>query len=215
MSKFNKILENMWERYSNDLAKILIYTGITGWALSSSAQILALLFNDKISTKEKTFLIPQETFDAAVNIASFTLITTGIKNLATKLVTTGKIAPKSLRAYLNNSPFKDSIGTLGFNIEKELKPLASFSEHEKSYNAFKNIFVTGATIGGSITSSNIVTPILRNNLASISHHAIVKNTNEGKNSIFTKEDLESKKAPTIKYQPKINLYQNVKTGMKI
>lgn len=200
---FNSLLENLWNKYSKDPAKILVQTGTAGWALSSGAQIVALLFNDKISTKEKTFLIPQETFDAIVNISSFFLITSGIKKFAAKLVTTGKIAPRNIRNYLENSPFKDSVGKSCFNIEEDLKGLTSFNEHKSQYQAFKNIFTTGSTIGASILSTNIVTPIVRNNLASLSHNTIVKNANTGKNAIFTKEELEDKNSRVLQLTPRV------------
>ena len=195
-------MENLWKKYSKDPAKILVQTGTAGWALSSAAQIIALLMNDKISTKEKTFLIPQETFDAIVNIGSFFLITSGIKKFSSKLITTGKIAPKNVRNYLDNSPFKDSVGKLSFDIERDLKGLPSFNEHRPQYNAFKNIFTTGSTIGASILSCNIVTPIVRNKLASFSHNTIVKNAHSGKNSIFTKEELEDKNSKVLQITPR-------------
>lgn len=212
---FDKYLENIWNNYSKDPAKMLVHTGTIGWALSSAAQITAILFNDKISAKEKTFLIPQETFDAVVNIGSFYLLTTGIKNFSKKLVTTGKILPKSIKNYMENSPFKHSYGKGNFNMEKDLTPLTSFESHKKQYTAFKNIFTTGATIGASILSCNIVTPVLRNELASISHKTIVNRANEGTSQILTKEDINNKdsKALQIKYKPA--LYNHHSGGLKV
>lgn len=214
MSMLDKMMENLWKKYSKDPAKILVQTGTAGWALSSAAQIIALLMNDKISTKEKTFLIPQETFDAIVNIGSFFLITSGIKKLATKLVTTGKITPKNIRTYLENSPFKNDMGKSHFNIEKDLQGLTSFNEHRPQYDAFKNIFTTGSTIGASILSCNIITPIVRNNLAAFSHNTIVKNAHSGKNSIFTKEELENRNSKVLQLNPKTMVYPK-SAGLKI
>lgn len=215
MSMLDKMMENLWNKYATkDLSKILVQTGTAGWALSSSAQIIALLANDKISTKEKTFLIPQETFDAVVNIGSFFLITSGIKKFAAKLVTTGKITPKNIRTYLNNSPFKNDVGKSHFNIEKDLQGFTSFNEHRPQYNAFKNIFTTGSTIGASILSCNIVTPIVRNNLAAFSHNTIVKNAHSGKNSIFTKEELEDRNSKVLQLNPRAMVYPK-SSGLKI
>lgn len=215
MSKFDRYLENLWNNYSKDLANILIFTGVAGWALSSAAQIVGLLANDKISNKDKTFLIPQEAFDAGVNIASFILITTGIKKLANKLVTTGKLAPKSLRTYYESTPYKNFIGKDTFNVERDLGGLASFAPNKKTYDGFKNIVTTGATIGGSIFSCNIVTPILRNNLASVSHKTIVKNANEGRNNIITKEELENKKSNLPQLKPYSNFSPKYNGNLKI
>ncbi len=215
MFSFDKYLENIWNKYTKDPAKILVHTGTIGWALSSAAQITAILFNDKISAKEKTFLIPQETFDAAVNIGCFYGLTTGVKNFSKKLVTTGKILPKSVKNYMENSPFKTSYGKSNFNIEKDLTSLASFEPYKKSYTAFKNIFTTSSTIGATILSCNIVTPILRNELASISHNTIVKRANEGKNQVFTKEELENKDSKILQLKYKPPLYNNYSGGMKV
>ncbi len=212
---FDKYLENLWNNYSKDPAKILVHTGTIGWALSSAAQITAILFNDKISAKDKTFLIPQETFDAAVNIGCFYLLTSGIKKFSQKLVTTGKILPRAIRAYMDKSPFKDSYGKFGFNMEKDLKPLASFEPYKKSYTAFKNIFTGGSTIGATVLSCNIVTPLLRNELASFSHNTIVKRANEGKNQVFTKEELENKDSKVFQLKYKPALYNNHTGGMKV
>ena len=215
MPSFDKYLENIWNRYSRDPAKVLVHTGTIGWALSSAAQITAILFNDKISAKEKTFLIPQETFDAAVNIGCFYGLTTGIKNFSKKLVTTGKILPKSIKKYMENSPFKHSYGKSSFNMEKDLTPLVSFEPYKKTYNAFKNIFTTGSTIGATVLSCNIVTPLLRNELASISHNTIVKRADEGKNQVFTKEELDNKDSKILQLHYKPVLYNSHSSGMKV
>ncbi len=217
MFKFNfdRYLENIWNNYSKDLSKILIHTGTIGWALSSAAQITAILFNDKISAKEKTFLIPQETFDALVNIGSFYLLTTGIKNFSKKLVTTGKVLPKSIKDFMDKSPFKTSYGKSNFDMEKEMKPLVSFEPYKKQYTAFKNIFTTGATTAASVLSCNVITPILRNELASISHKTIVNRANEGTSQILTKKDIDNKdsKALQLKYRPV--LYPRHTDSMKV
>ncbi len=62
-----------------DASKMLIWTGVAGWTLSSLAQVGAVLFNNKISNEKKSFLVPQEMADAAVNIGSFFLITQAAK----------------------------------------------------------------------------------------------------------------------------------------
>lgn len=192
MFKFDRLLETMWNKFTQDPAKMLIITGTSGWALSSAAQIFALLFNDKISAKEKTFLIPQEMFDAIVNIGSFYLVTQGIKKGTAKLVSTGKLTTKSIRTYLENSPFKDSVGKANFDIERDLKGIISFNEHMDSYTSFMKLATVVGSTAGSVLSCNIITPILRNKLAAFSHNSIIKSANEGTNKVFTKEELENK-----------------------
>ena len=71
--------------FRKDASKMLIWTGVAGWTLSSLAQIGAILFNSKLSKEEKSFLIPQELADAAVNIGSFFLVTQVVKRSVSKM----------------------------------------------------------------------------------------------------------------------------------
>ena len=68
---FQNVLNWVYENFKKDASKMLIWTGVAGWTLSSLAQIGAILFNPNISKEQKSFLIPQELADAAVNIGSF------------------------------------------------------------------------------------------------------------------------------------------------
>ena len=68
--------------YGNDPGKMLVHTGVIGWALSSMAQVFAIVLNDKIPKKQKLFLIPQEIADACVNIMSFYVISQSCKAIA-------------------------------------------------------------------------------------------------------------------------------------
>ena len=160
-----KTLTWVAERFSHDASEMLIATGVIGWALSSLAQMGAILFNPKISDKEKSFLLPQELTDAIVNIVSFLVITKGIKYGMTQLYQTGKIAPKLVRDFLqkNSQAYKDKIGKIGFNLDNVLKP---GTEVFKSYNIHKSLGTTAATVGASIFATNVVTPVLRNHWAS-------------------------------------------------
>ena len=97
---FKNILNLISEHFKKDASKMLIWTGVAGWALSSFAQIGAVLFNPKISDEKKSFLIPQEVADALVNIGGFFLITQLAKNTTAKLFSTGKIAPKKVINHL-------------------------------------------------------------------------------------------------------------------
>ena len=66
-SFFEKMLESFYNSIKKDSARMLIYTGAAGWTLSSLAQVCGILFNPEISNEQKSFLIPQELADAAVN----------------------------------------------------------------------------------------------------------------------------------------------------
>lgn len=161
---FSDFKNVMYKNYGENPGKMLVHTGVLGWILSSLAQVSAVVFNDKISPEQKTFLIPQEVADAAVNIISFYVITSSFKNLASKLVSTGKLTTKPIKEFLAKHDVVSSgqIGKLDFNIEK----LPDFKDIKSEYKGFKNgVDVIASTIG-SIISCNIVTPILRNEYAS-------------------------------------------------
>lgn len=165
-----KILESalnyIAEHFRKDASKMLIWTGVAGWTLSSLAQIGAILFNPKISDEQKGFLVPQETADAVVNIGSFFLITQMSKRIVSKLFSTGKFAPEKVKQYLelNKNKYKDKIGKIDFDLDEVLKKDKLFPKDE--YYSCKNFGTTVATVGAGIFSSNIVTPIIRNNMAS-------------------------------------------------
>ncbi len=154
----------MYKKYGENPGQMLVHTGVLGWILSSLAQVTAVVFNDKISPEQKTFLIPQEAADAFVNIVSFYVITSSFKNLASKLVSTGKLTTKPIKEFLTKQGVTSSehIGKLGFNIEN----MANFQDIKGEYKAFKNGVDVVASTAGSILSCNIVTPVLRNEYAS-------------------------------------------------
>lgn len=162
----DNVLNWVAKNFRKDASKMLIWTGVAGWTLSSLAQVGAVLFNGNISNEKKSFLVPQEMADAAVNIGSFFLITQAAKKMTAKLFATGKFAPKAVRAYLekNKDLYSQKIGKLDFDLDEVLKKHSDFPKDE--YYACKNFGTTLATVGAGIVSSNIVTPIIRNNMAS-------------------------------------------------
>ena len=199
MRKFlDSILNWVAKNFSDDVSKMLIWTGVAGWTLSSAAQMCAILFNPKIPNEQKSYLLPQEVADAAVNIGSFFAVTQIAKHTAAKLFKTGKFAPKSVKEFIKNNKTEigEKIGKLDFNLEDFLK-----SKNASCFKDYQNTFrfgTTVATIGGGILSTNIITPIARNNMA----------TKAQKNYLAYKEK-EKNSEPTFK------ALQNYSSGMKI
>lgn len=163
-SFFQKSLEWVCETFEKDTSKMIIVTGALGWALSSLAQAAAIIINPKVSTEKKSFLLPQELMDGFINVLSFLGITLIAKRYIQKLCSTGKIAPQSVRNYLNKnkSLYHDKVGKLDFNLDNVLvdKKLKS------SYESHKNFVTTMGTLGASILACNVVTPLIRNKTAS-------------------------------------------------
>lgn len=153
---------HMLQNYGENPGNMLVHTGTLGWILSSLAQVGAVVFNDKISPEQKTFLIPQEIADAAVNILSFYALTYSLKCFGAKLVSTGKLRTKRIRNFLERNELMNKVGKLDFDVAKQ----DNFSPLADHYKSFKNgVDVVTSTIG-SIISCNILTPILRNQYAS-------------------------------------------------
>lgn len=198
---FQKLLTWVADKFSKDASKMLIFTGVAGWTLSSLAQIGAILFNPNISKEQKSFLIPQELADAAVNIGSFFLITQVAKKTVSKLFSTGKFAPQKVRDFLNKNKelYGDKVGKVHFDLDEVLKATKDFPKEE--YWATKNFYTTLATVGAGVVSSNIITPIVRNKMAAKMQKKYLQ-TND-------KKELEKASQPTFKASTYIS------TGMRI
>ena len=157
-------LEWVCESFKDDKSKMLIFTGTLGWILSSAAQVAGIYRNKEISDEKKSFLVPQEIMDGFINAITFIGITTIAKKGKKKMASTGKVAPQSVRDYLNrHSIYKDKVGKLDFNLDDVLpKNIDAY----KSYCSYKNFVTTMGTLGASVLSCNIVTPLIRNATAS-------------------------------------------------
>lgn len=163
----------IYKEYSNDPGKMLVQTGFISWILSSLAQVTAIAINDKIPSEQKLFLIPQEIGDGAVNILSFYTFTSGLKNIGKKLTQTGKLRTAKLTELLDERGYilkkgsekvkgKVYAGDWDFNITK-------LPDYDKSIKNIYKPFNNGAEVitglAGSIISSNLITPIIRNRFA--------------------------------------------------
>jgi len=208
-SNFKSIL---YKNYGENPGKMLVHTGVLGWILSSLAQVSAVVVNDKIPPEQKSFLIPQEMADAAVNIISFYLITNSLKNFASKLVSTGKLTTPHIKEFLVKNNFvsknpntPNMVGRMDFDVAK----VANFDEIANDYKNFKNgVDVVASTIG-SIISCNIVTPILRNNFASREQKKIID-----KHEYFQAQEIKTPRGISMsEYQN--NAYAKFSGGMKI
>ena len=164
-----KPLEYIYNSFKKDTAKMLIYTSVLGWALSSLAQIAAVVVNPKISKEQKGYMLPQEIMDAVTNVISFLFITQTTKKFVAKLASTGKIAPQKVRNFLNKHKdlYGNKVGKLDFDIDDVLKTSNDVCKEDvrKSYYAYKNFRTTVATVAAGAIASNVVTPIVRNNYA--------------------------------------------------
>ena len=199
---FNNILNSIAKKYKEDPSQMLIITGIIGWITSAAAQVGCVIFDKEISKDKKSFLIPQEILDAVINVCSFFAITRLCQKTTAKLFSTGKFAPQNVRTFLekNTDKYGDKIGKLDFNLGEVLQKESP--NLLKEYDSCKTFATTLATLGGSIISSNIVTPILRNSVAADIQKAYIENKDN-----FAQMDKENNNKPTFKASPYYNCYK--------
>lgn len=170
--------------YGDNVGKMLVHTGVIGWILSSAAQVTAILINDKLSKKDKLYMVPQEIADAAVNILSFYLITQTFKGLGSKLVNSGRWLPAFVRNFLTGNNVQN-VGKKGFDVITQ-----GNLSHEvmKKFTNFRDGMDVIFTTAGSVLSCNIVTPIIRNEIAANRQKKAIADfdkTPENTKSVFT------------------------------
>ena len=129
---------------AKDNALFLFATAAIGWFLASAAQVSGIALNTKIDKNDKKFLIPQEIGDGAANIGLYALVTTPLIWLSEKLVDNGTVSFKNIE---KNTPKFEQ-------LKGGIKVLASFV--------------------GAVVSCNIITPIIRNKLASMAQRKSIK-----------------------------------------
>lgn len=159
-STLMKIFNLIYDKYAKNPGNMLIHTGVIGWALSATAQICGIVFNDKLTVKQKMYLIPQESADAFFNVVSFYAVTRVFNSLAKNLVKTGKWLPKDVAQHLKTKGIK-GVGTEHFDMTKLDLPTDISKSYYKHYQGLD----VGSTLAGSIESCNILTPIFRNHVA--------------------------------------------------
>ncbi|MBE7703491.1 MAG: hypothetical protein E7Z89_05505 [Cyanobacteria bacterium SIG28] len=219
LEKFAKyIAEKIYKHFGDSSGGMILATSITGTLLSSLAQTGAILFNDKYTTSQKTFMAPQELTEGLINVLSMFLITKPIQRGASKMVKTGKILSKDLGKYLQETKLDKKRGDINFDIGKairnNIKSLESndsfFSSASKAQNLEKHrealhnfeIFSDSvsayATTGGAILSTAFIAPVLRNSAAANYQKASIdalQNNRERRvlrprpNSNFSKEGM--------------------------
>ena len=206
---------SVYKNFSGNPGKLLLITGTIGWILSALAQVTAVVVNNKIPKDQKKFLIPQELADAAVNIASFFIITRTCTQFGEKLVKSGKLSTPKIREHLAKLHLDTKVGTKGFSILKqpemhELNPKFNKELQKDYFNFADGISFISSTIG-SIISCNLITPVLRNKIASAHQkQSIAEDKMNAANSrissapVLPAQNITNYKRPTTLTAPIIN-----------
>ena len=104
----------------------------------------------------------------------------------------------------NKNLYGNKVGKLDFDLDEVLKKNSDFPKD--AYYTCKNFGTAVATVGAGILSSNIITPILRNNLAA----GMQKKYIDEKKNISKKPNEKVTQAPTFK-----SSYYTYSTNMRI
>lgn len=131
---FKRALSTLYDKFAkNDNTARLIIVASTGcMVLASIANLIGISIDKKTTKDEKLYLLPQEAADGILNIGLYYFCSEAMRKGAVKAVDTGKIVFKDVA---KNSP-----------------------EFIKGREGVALV----ASIVGSVVSSNIITPIIRN-----------------------------------------------------
>lgn len=182
---FNKFKDFMWENYSKDGGKMLIHMGALGWFIASGAQLLALITSKKIDKEDKKFLIPQEAADGIVNFSMFYILTDTTQRIITKAIEKGKITNPEITDIINKIAKENNTTGNELLKTKNISDLLTDPQDKKLFKQFKGGVDIITTIMASVVACNIVTPIIRNKVASW-----IKNKND-KKQLSNKPDNNS------------------------
>lgn len=175
----------VYDKFSKNVGSFLLWAGIASWTLSCVNQTVAILINDKIPTKQKKFMIPQEISDGIINTLLFAFFTRSFTKIGEKLVQSGRLATKGLREIyktkLHEGKTVESLiiaemegaskGKKALNISElpvmNDKTITGFEKkhNDKYLNFAAGVSFVFSTVG-SIISCDFVTPFVRNKIAS-------------------------------------------------
>lgn len=194
------VSEKVYKHLGENSGNMLLTTSVIGIMASSFAQSAAILLNNKYSTTQKTFMIPQELTEGLVTVLSMFLVTRPIQKFSSKIMKSGKILSKDLVAHLKEQNLLEGRGKAGFDVESQLKKIIENVEKSDKYinsleserkqmiqkplqmlddfSVLSDTASAFATTGGAILSTAIISPFLRNAVASNCQKIAIKSMEE-------------------------------------
>lgn len=182
------LAEKVYVIFGESSGKMLLLTSIFGILASSFAQTGAILFNKKYTDSQKAFMIPQEMTEGLVTVLSIFFITKPIQKFANKCFKSGKILSSEMVDYLKKNDLIEKRGKADFDFSKSVKNiienieksdafiratsvqkenlLESHTKVLQDYEIMLDATSAIATTFAAMTSSAIVSPLLRNHVAS-------------------------------------------------
>lgn len=188
-SLWNKFKNYIYDHYGREAGKMLVHAGVITWTTATISQVVAIMMNKEVPPEQKKFLIPQEIADGALNILTFYAITSTMKNISGRLVSTGKWSSSAIRDFVGKKSPEIKMGDMATNLGKTFKDNKEFHE---CYDTFKGGMDMVAATTGSVISCNAITPVIRNYIgakqqkASIAQEKMQKNTTLNKTMVYSK-----------------------------
>jgi len=220
------VSEKIYKHMEHGSGNMILLTTIIGISLSSLAQTCAILTNNKYSTSQKAFMAPQELTEGSITILSMFLITKPLQKLASKYVSTGKILTKDVKNYLKEQNLLEKRGDFNLDIKSHIQKtitdiektdkyiksstmqkknlLSKYEKASQSYESTLDATSAIATTAGSIISTTLVAPFLRNKVAAESQKISLrvletKDINSSDNSKKTNITFKSNHTPYASY----------------
>lgn len=185
----DNFINYMFKNYSKDDGKLLVHMGALSWVFGAIAQVGAVICDKNIDKKKKKFLLPQEAADAGANVVLFYTVCDVIKRASDKLVESGKLltqeaadAIKALKPGAKNWKDVFSAAELKSNLTELLQDGSKLklfngqaltqaqkdavSKALDAVEKHKNNMGIIAAIGASVLACNVITPYVRNFIAS-------------------------------------------------
>lgn len=160
MSFFEKLAKTSYD-HIKDQAHFQNWCGTIAMVLSCLAFTGSIAFNKGVPSDQKKFLVSQELADGAVNVALFWIMTDKFKKWANKKIETGRVFPKEMKEKIEK--VRVEVGEKA--TLKDMKPKFTAEELTK-IDKFHSGFRNGVSLGGSLFAVSILTPIIRNVIAS-------------------------------------------------
>ncbi len=182
------ISEFVYKHLEQGSGAMILMTSMLGIAMSSVAQTFAILLNDKYSISQKAFMAPQELTEGCITVLSMFLITKPIQKLTKQYTKMGKILSKDLVKYAEKNGLLSKRGKFDFDFAESIKSIIKgvensdkfirsseadktkmLSEHKDALHSFQSLEDSTSAItttAGSILSTALISPLLRNYSAS-------------------------------------------------
>ena len=164
MTPFNKVFEKVVEFSKNhihDQAKFQNWCGSIAMALSCAAFTGSVAINKGIPSEQKEFLVSQELADGVVNVALFWVMTDRFKKWADNKVLTGHVFPEEMKSKVEQIRKLVGEKAIFADMKKHFTP-----DEIKKISSLHSGFKNGISLLGSLAAASIITPLIRNVVAS-------------------------------------------------